>query len=114
MKGPGVGGMDGGVGVEVGSPLFQTVYLPSPSDGRASRGGRLLQQVRHPHVVQLFEVLETEHSYYIVTECCAGGDLMDHIAKRKKTGGARGQEIHPPDQANKPEDALDRMHARFR
>ncbi|KAK7491336.1 hypothetical protein BaRGS_00017437 [Batillaria attramentaria] len=146
MKGPGVGGMDGGVGVEVGSPLFQTVYLPAQvtdvprevvrafshnkrvgtyllgrSLGEGSfarvkealhlptgekvavkvidkkrakadpyvrknlrREGRLLQQVRHPHVVQLFEVLETEHSYYIVTECCAGGDLMDHIAKRKK------------------------------
>jgi len=48
------------------------------------REGRLLQQIRHQHVVQLMEVLETEHSYYLVTEYCAGGDLMDYIAKRKR------------------------------
>ncbi|XP_025098809.1 hormonally up-regulated neu tumor-associated kinase homolog A-like isoform X2 [Pomacea canaliculata] len=48
------------------------------------REGRLLQQVRHPNVVQLLEVLETEHSYYLVTERCAGGDLMEHIARHKR------------------------------
>ncbi|XP_076466414.1 uncharacterized protein LOC143297800 [Babylonia areolata] len=147
MKGPGPA-LDGGsgTGVEVGSPLFQTVHLPSqvtevPRDvvrgfshnkrvgtyllGRSlgegsfakvkealhlptgekvavkvidkkrakadpyvrknlRREGRLLQQIRHHHVVQLMEVLETEHSYYLVTEYCAGGDLMDYIAKRKR------------------------------
>ena len=48
------------------------------------REGRLLQLVRHPHVVRLYEVLETENSYYLVTELCRGGDLMDYICARKR------------------------------
>ncbi|CAH1777992.1 unnamed protein product [Owenia fusiformis] len=48
------------------------------------REGKLLQVVRHPNVVQLYEVMETENSYYIVTELCRGGDLMDHICKKKR------------------------------
>ncbi|XP_076445732.1 uncharacterized protein LOC143283402 [Babylonia areolata] len=48
------------------------------------REGRLLQQIRHQHVIQLLEVMETEHCYYLVTEFCAGGNLMDYITKRRR------------------------------
>ena len=48
------------------------------------REGKLLQLVRHPNVVQLLEIMETENSYYLVTELCQSGDLMDYICKRKK------------------------------
>ena len=48
------------------------------------REGKLLQQVRHRHVIQLFEILETENSYYIVTEFCGGGDLMSRICTHKR------------------------------
>ena len=34
------------------------------------REGKLLQMVRHPNVVALFEVMETDNSYYLVTELC--------------------------------------------
>ena len=27
--------------------------------------------------------METENSYYLVTELCAGGELMDHICNKK-------------------------------
>jgi len=47
------------------------------------REGRLLQQVRHGHVIQLFELMETENSYYLVTEFCGGGDLMSRICARR-------------------------------
>ena len=48
------------------------------------REGKLLQQVRHQNVVRLYEIMETENSYYLVTELCHGGDLMDHICHRKR------------------------------
>ena len=41
------------------------------------REGKLVQQVRHRHVVRLHEVMETENSYYMVMELCRGGDLME-------------------------------------
>ena len=34
------------------------------------REGKLLQVVRHKHVIQLLEIMETENSYYLVTELC--------------------------------------------
>ena len=48
------------------------------------REGRLLQQVRNRYVVQLYEIMETENSYYLVMELCEGGDLMDLICQKKK------------------------------
>ncbi|XP_013875166.1 hormonally up-regulated neu tumor-associated kinase [Austrofundulus limnaeus] len=48
------------------------------------REPRIHQMVRHPHIVVLLETLETENSYYMVMELCAGGDLMDRICERKR------------------------------
>nr|XP_046229739.1 hormonally up-regulated neu tumor-associated kinase homolog [Scatophagus argus] len=48
------------------------------------REPRIHQMIRHPHVVVLLETLETENSYYMAMELCAGGDLMDRICERKR------------------------------
>ncbi|WAR07491.1 HUNK-like protein, partial [Mya arenaria] len=34
------------------------------------REGKILQMVRHAHIVQLLEIMETQNSYYLVTELC--------------------------------------------
>ncbi|XP_059164644.1 serine/threonine-protein kinase MARK2-like [Physella acuta] len=48
------------------------------------REGKLLQLIRHPNVVSLYEVMETDNSYYLVTELCRGGDLMEYITAKKR------------------------------
>ncbi|XP_067841042.1 hormonally up-regulated neu tumor-associated kinase homolog A [Heptranchias perlo] len=48
------------------------------------REPRIHQMIKHPNIVQLFETLETENSYYMVMELCQGGDLMDRICEKKK------------------------------
>ena len=48
------------------------------------REGKLLQEIRHRNVVSLYEIMETENSYYLVCELCEGGDLMDHICTKKR------------------------------
>lgn len=48
------------------------------------REPRIHQMVRHPNIVVLLETLETENSYYMAMELCAGGDLMDRICDRKR------------------------------
>ncbi|XP_041660695.1 hormonally up-regulated neu tumor-associated kinase homolog B [Cheilinus undulatus] len=48
------------------------------------REPRIHQMVRHPHIVVLLETLETENSYYMAMELCAGGDLMYRICDRKR------------------------------
>ena len=36
------------------------------------REARLLQMVRHPNILQLLEVIETDGSFYLITELCSG------------------------------------------
>ncbi|XP_060089476.1 hormonally up-regulated neu tumor-associated kinase homolog A-like [Heteronotia binoei] len=48
------------------------------------REPRIHQMIKHPNIVQLYETLETENSYYMVMELCLGGDLMDRICEKKR------------------------------
>ena len=36
------------------------------------REAKLLKMVKHPNIIQLFEVIETPNSYYLITELCSG------------------------------------------
>ena len=38
--------------------------------------------MHHPHVVQLYEVIATETSIWLVTELCTGGELFDYLVEK--------------------------------
>lgn len=40
------------------------------------REARLLQMARHPNILQLFEVIETDTSFYLITELCSGENMI--------------------------------------
>lgn len=40
------------------------------------------RRLHHPHVTQLYEVLATENSIWLVTELCSGGELFDYLAEK--------------------------------
>ncbi|POI32467.1 hypothetical protein CIB84_003781 [Bambusicola thoracicus] len=48
------------------------------------RESRIHQMIKHPNVVQLYETLETDNSYYMVMELCLGGDLLDRICDKQR------------------------------
>ena len=39
------------------------------------REAKLLQMVRHPNILQLFEVIETDTNFYLISELCSGEGL---------------------------------------
>ncbi len=43
------------------------------------REGHLMKQTRHPHIIELFEVIETDRAYCLVTELAGGGEVLDYI-----------------------------------
>ena len=46
----------------------------------------LLKVIKHPNVLNCYEVLSSSNNCYIVTEFCDGGDLETRIQKRGALG----------------------------
>ncbi|KAF7313859.1 Serine/threonine-protein kinase MARK2 [Mycena chlorophos] len=40
------------------------------------------RQLHHPHITQMYEVIATENSIWIVTELCYGGELFDYLVEK--------------------------------
>lgn len=46
---------------------------------RITREMKIMKQIRHPHIVQLFEIVEKPKRLYFIMEYADGGDLFDLI-----------------------------------
>merc|ERR1719213_466251 len=46
---------------------------------RVAREIHILKRVRHPHIIQLYEIIETPTQLFLIMEYCSGGELFDHI-----------------------------------
>jgi len=47
---------------------------------------RLMKLVQHPHVVRLYEVIDTQTKLYLILELADGGDMYDYIMKHEGRG----------------------------
>ncbi|CAE7943615.1 KIN10 [Symbiodinium necroappetens] len=46
---------------------------------RVAREIHILKLVQHPHIIQLYEIIETPRQLYLIMEYCPGGELFDYI-----------------------------------
>lgn len=44
----------------------------------------ILKKLQHKNIMNLYETFETEKHYLLVTELCAGGDLLSYVRRRRK------------------------------
>eukprot|EP01033_Poteriospumella_lacustris_P004455 gene4455-3185_t len=51
---------------------------------RVNREIKILKKARHPNVIQLYEVLDTQNAIYLIMECCDGGEMFDFIVAQKR------------------------------
>ncbi|CAI8029347.1 Maternal embryonic leucine zipper kinase, partial [Geodia barretti] len=51
---------------------------------RAFREIGCLKKLRHQHICQLYEVIETPEMIYLVIEFCPGGELFDYIVAKER------------------------------
>ena len=51
---------------------------------RISREIHILKLVRHPHIVKLYEIVESQKQLYLIMEFAAGGELFDYIVRKKR------------------------------
>ncbi|KAM6959086.1 serine/threonine-protein kinase SIK3 homolog [Aplochiton taeniatus] len=40
---------------------------------------QIMKMLRHPHIIRLYQVMETERMIYLVTEYACGGEIFDHL-----------------------------------
>jgi serine/threonine protein kinase len=51
---------------------------------RIGREIRIMRKVRHPHIIQFYEIQESKEHLYFVMEYANGGELYEHIVKNKR------------------------------
>jgi len=51
---------------------------------RVAREIHILKVVRHPTIVQLYEIIETTKELYLIMEYARGGELFEYIVNRKR------------------------------
>lgn len=51
---------------------------------RVAREIHILKLIRHPNIVQLYEIIETPGQLYLIMEFAPGGELFDYIVKKQR------------------------------
>jgi 5'-AMP-activated protein kinase catalytic alpha subunit len=55
-----------------------------PDVERVSREIHILKLIRHPNIIQLYEIIETSKQIYLIMEYASGGELFDYIVKHSR------------------------------
>ena len=72
-------------GEEVAVKILEKRRMADAADiGQAKREIKILKKFRHRNVVQLFEVVDTQSSLFLVMEYTPEGELFNYIASRKR------------------------------
>ena len=51
---------------------------------RVSREIHILKIVRHPHLIQLYEIIETPRKLFLIMENCCNGELFSYITSKNR------------------------------
>ena len=51
---------------------------------RVTREIHILKQIRHPNIVQLYDIVETKNILFLITEYISKGELFDHIVSKQR------------------------------
>ncbi|XP_065123147.1 MAP/microtubule affinity-regulating kinase 4 isoform X6 [Paramisgurnus dabryanus] len=66
-------------GKEVAIKIIDKTQLNPTSLQKLFREVRIMKTLHHPNIVQLFEVIETEKTLYLIMEYASGGEVFDYL-----------------------------------
>ncbi|KAJ3234146.1 Serine/threonine-protein kinase par-1 [Chytriomyces hyalinus] len=70
--------------VEVAVKVIDKTTLDEKKLGKLYREVRIMKLLNHPHIVKLYEVIETKHTVFLVMEYASGGELYDYLVVHGK------------------------------
>ncbi|KAJ3213166.1 hypothetical protein HDU67_003219 [Dinochytrium kinnereticum] len=71
-------------GAEVAIKVIDKTTLDEKKLGKLYREVRIMKMLHHPHIVKLYEVIETKHTVFLVMEYASGGELYDYLVVHGK------------------------------
>lgn len=69
---------------EVAIKIIEKAKLDEYSLKNMNRETNIMKQIDHPHIIHLYEIIETKKELNIVLEYAAGGEVLDYIVARGK------------------------------
>ncbi|XP_063230133.1 serine/threonine-protein kinase SIK2-like [Bacillus rossius redtenbacheri] len=76
---------------EVAIKIIDKSQLDAANLQKVHREVDIMKQLDHPHIIKLYQVMETKNMIYIVSEYASQGEIFDYIARygRMSEGAAR-------------------------
>jgi len=82
-----------------GPPQVAIKVLPKSKLSKETQVQRLVREIRflrllnHPHIIKIYNVLESENHVYVVMEAAMGGELFDYIIDSKRLRPAQARKF---------------------
>ncbi|XP_073177069.1 serine/threonine-protein kinase SIK3 isoform X5 [Lepidochelys kempii] len=64
---------------EVAIKIIDKTQLDEENLKKIFREVQIMKMLCHPHIIRLYQVMETERMIYLVTEYASGGEIFDHL-----------------------------------
>ena len=72
-------------GERVAIKILEKARIKEVADAqRVAREIKILKRIRHPNVIQLFEVIDAPRQIFLVMEFLDGGELFDYIVRHQR------------------------------
>ncbi|MEQ2206047.1 hypothetical protein XENOCAPTIV_021746 [Xenoophorus captivus] len=64
---------------QVAIKIVDKTQLDDENLKKIFREVQIMKLLKHPHIIRLYQVMETEKMIYLVTEYASGGEIFDHL-----------------------------------
>ncbi|CAD8163893.1 unnamed protein product [Paramecium octaurelia] len=72
-------------GEKVAVKILEKAKFQDDSDVyRIAKEIEILKKLRHPHIIQIYEIIDTDKEIYLIMEYASGGELFEYITKNQR------------------------------
>ncbi|KPI96325.1 Serine/threonine-protein kinase SIK3 [Papilio xuthus] len=68
--------------MDVAIKIIDKARLDEDNLKKTFREIAIMKRMRHPHIVKLYQVMESAHTIYLVTEYASNGEIFDHLVSK--------------------------------